>query len=103
MKAFFCGRKFRKLVCSCGKEYCHCMPEPVVSPAEADIPVRLVPSATPEHSHLYIDRGISFDKYLAVLKAMAEAGLVEWGFYDCTVERGYASVRVPWKPKGQVL
>lgn len=64
-----------------------------------DLPVKLVPSGTPGNSHLYIDKAISFELYLGILKALAEADIVQWGFYDATQERGYGSLRHPDRPK----
>lgn len=65
-----------------------------------DVPVTLVPSGTPGHSHLYIDVPINETRFFDMLDAMAKAGVVEHGFADLSRKRGFASVRVPWKPKG---
>ena len=64
-----------------------------------DLPVKLLPSGTPGNSHLYIDKAIPFDQYLNILKAMAHAGVVEWGFYEATRDRGHGSLRHPDRPK----
>lgn len=66
---------------------------------DLDFPCRLVESGTPGKFHLYLERPVEFGKFVKVLHAMAEAGLVEWGFHDVTLERGYASVRHPARPK----
>jgi len=66
---------------------------------DLDLPVKLVPSGTPGHSHLYIDKAVTFDRYVAILKALADAGIVQWGFHDATRERGYGSLRHPDRPK----
>jgi hypothetical protein len=67
---------------------------------DLDLPCSLVPSGTPGNFHLYIDEGVSFEDYLGVLKAMAKAGLVQWGFVNTTEERGFGAVRHPDRPKG---
>lgn len=64
-----------------------------------DVPVTLVPSGTPGHSHLYIDVPVNAHFYFKMLDAMADAGVVERGFANLSRERGFGSVRVPWKPK----
>lgn len=66
---------------------------------DLDLPCKLVPSGTPGHFHLYIDKAIPFALYRKMLDAMAEAGVVQWGFADATRERGYGSVRHPDRPK----
>ena len=66
---------------------------------DLDLPCRLIPSGTSGHFHLYIDSSIGFEAYIKMLDAMAEAGIVQWGFADATRERGYGSVRHPDRPK----
>ena len=66
---------------------------------DLDLPCKLVPSGTPGHFHLYIDQPIPFALYRKMLDAMAEAGVVQWGFADATSKRGYGSVRHPDRPK----
>jgi hypothetical protein len=84
------------LVCSDNSEGLHL---PVI---DLDLPVQLVPSATPGNFHLYIDKPISWAHYKAILRALAEAGIVQWGYYDATLERGYGSLRHPDRPKTPV-
>lgn len=62
---------------------------------DIDFPAKLVPSTTPGHFHLYLDRPVEWDKYLAVLNAMADAGLVEPGYASCSKARGASFVRKP--------
>lgn len=61
----------------------------------------LVPSTTPGNGHLYLDKPVEFEKFLKVLEAMAEAGLVQWGFYRLTKLRGAAYARKPGVKKGE--
>lgn len=86
-----------ELVCSDSRdERDQGMHMPVI---DLDLPCSLVPSGTPGHFHLYIDKPCNFEEYMAILKAMAEAGIVQWGFHDRTRERGFGSVRHPDRPK----
>lgn len=82
-----------ELVCSDVGEGMHL---PVI---DLDLPASLVPSATPGHHHLYLDTPVTWEQYRAILKALAEAGIVQWGYHDSTVERGFGSVRHPDRPK----
>ncbi|MFW6598142.1 hypothetical protein ACOCHS_06390 [Propionibacteriaceae bacterium Y2011] len=66
---------------------------------DLDIPVTLIPSSTPGHSHLYIDTAVPWDKFVDVLQALAHAGIVEQGYADASVRRGYSAVRLPWIKK----
>jgi hypothetical protein len=67
---------------------------------DLDFPCQLVESGTPGHYHLYIDKEVPWDKYIAVLDAMVDAGLVQGGYVAASKVRGYTAVRVPWRPKG---
>jgi hypothetical protein len=69
---------------------------------DIDFPAWLIPSSRPGHFHLYIDRAIPKDKYLAMVTAMAEAGLVEEGYAGAAERRGYTGVRLPWIKKEKV-
>ena len=66
---------------------------------DLDIPVHLVPSSTPGHSHLYIDTGINGRKFWAMCDALAAAGVLQEGYVRACKTRGYTSVRLPWVKK----
>lgn len=66
---------------------------------DIDIPVTLVPSSTPGHSHLYIDKAMDFSSLCHLLRAMAAAGVVEVGFAEASIAKGYSAVRLPWVKK----
>lgn len=68
---------------------------------DIDYPAALVPSSTPGHFHLYLNRAVPWEKYQAVLDALADACLIESGYRNASKERGYTSVRLPWRPKKQ--
>ncbi len=60
---------------------------------DIDIPHRLVPSSTPGHSHLYLDVVITKEKYFRLLKVLADCGIIEDGYFNCSEARGFTSVR----------
>ena len=66
---------------------------------DLDVPVHLVPSSTPGHSHLYINVGMSFEDYTRILLALAQAGVVEEGYVEASIRRGRSDVRLPWIQK----
>ena len=74
-------------------EYLH---RPVL---DIDIPARLIPSSTPGHHHLYLDVDMPWDKYEALLKALADAGVIEQGYLLAALDRGATFVRLPWVGK----
>lgn len=63
---------------------------------DIDFPVRLVPSATPGHFHLYLDGlAISTPVYEDLLRALAKAGVIEKGYAEAGIRREATFV---WKP-----
>lgn len=67
---------------------------------DIDFPCKLIPSSTPGHFHLFIDKMISKYSLENILQAMANAGIVEHGYANAAIERGYTAVRLPWVNKG---
>lgn len=68
---------------------------------DLDFPCELVPSGSPGHFHLYINREVSQDQQQALLDGLLWAGLIEQGWYDGCVRNGYTRVRHPDHPKPQ--
>lgn len=64
-----------------------------------DFPVEVVPSTTPGHHHVYLDKVMTWRQYKRVLRAMMRAGLIEKGYYETSVKHGYTTVRAPWVKK----
>lgn len=60
---------------------------------DIDFPCRLVPSRTPGHFHLYIDKEVSADDYFYLLDAMADAGVVQRGYADASRKHGASFLR----------
>jgi hypothetical protein len=66
---------------------------------DIDLPAKLIPSTTPDHFHLYIDKELEWDAYVELLHALAKAGLVEDGYVGASVGRGHTAARLPWVKK----
>jgi hypothetical protein len=69
---------------------------------DLDVPAYLVPSSTSGHNHLYIDvpNGIPHHRYMALLSALADCGVIEKGYADVSIKRGHSDLRLPWVQKG---
>lgn len=67
---------------------------------DLDVPATLVPSSTPGHSHLYIDVPMDWLVYREVLHTLANAGIVQDGYVQASIRRGFTSLRLPWISKG---
>lgn len=63
---------------------------------DLDFPAALIPSTTPGHFHLYLDKPMPWPKYKALIKALADAGIIERGYASASIARRYTSVRLPW-------
>lgn len=66
---------------------------------DLDIEAQLIPSTTPGHSHLYIDRQLSWEQYKTLLTALAEAGIISNGYKEASFAKGATALRVPWVKK----
>jgi hypothetical protein len=66
---------------------------------DIDMPVKILPSSTEGHFHLFIDKELGTKEYFKLIKAFVKAGIVEEGYLSASAERGYTAVRVPWVPK----
>lgn len=62
---------------------------------DIDYQAHLVPSRTPGHYHLYLERPISWGKYKNVLRALADAGLIERGYCEASISAKQSFARVP--------
>jgi hypothetical protein len=66
---------------------------------DVDYRCKLVPSSTPGHFHLVIDRAMEWHKLVDILNAMAAAGIVESGYAAASIARGQTFLRLPWISK----
>lgn len=69
---------------------------------DLDLPAYTIPSSTPGHTHLYINRPISTEHYQGILDALVAAGLVQEGFARRLHVDGYCTLRLPWVRKDPV-
>lgn len=69
---------------------------------DIDFPVVALESSTPGHSHLFIDKELTWDEYVKVLNVLAEVGIIEQGFVNASMSRKHTAVRLPWIKKEQV-
>lgn len=67
---------------------------------DIDMEVVVIPSTTPGHYHLYIDKVMPWAKYQKLLIALADAGIIEQGYLDVSVRRKATHLRAPWYKKG---
>lgn len=67
---------------------------------DIDYPCVLIPSSTPGHFHLIIDKAMDAEVYFDLLENMAAAGIVEEGYADASRDQGRSAVRLPWIKKG---
>ena len=66
---------------------------------DIDMPVKVLPSTTKGHFHLYIDKVMTWGQYKKLLKALAKAGIIETGYVGASEARGFTAVRLPWVKK----
>lgn len=65
---------------------------------DIDHPIRVVPSETPGHHHLFIDVPMKWSAYRDLLWKLHHAGLVELGYVQAALRRGQTHVASkPWK------
>jgi len=67
---------------------------------DLDLPAALLPSSTPGHFHLFIDKPMTWPVYATLLEALSAAGLVEHGYVSASLTRQHTAVRLPWIRKG---
>lgn len=66
---------------------------------DIDWQAELVPSTTPGHYHLYINKAMTWDQYVKLLDVMAEVGLLQQGYVTASKVRKATMVRLPWIKK----
>lgn len=62
---------------------------------DLDYDAALVPSSTPGHHHLYIDKKMRWSDYEKLLGTLFEVGLIQRGVYENAVKRKFTSLRLP--------
>lgn len=66
---------------------------------DIDFPAKLVPSSTPGKFHLYLDKPMTWPVYEKLLTALADAGIIEPGYANASIDRMATFVRLPWVKK----
>lgn len=66
---------------------------------DLDLSAVLVPSSTKGHFHLFIDKELGWEQYAKLLGALQDAGLLEEGYVNAALSRGFTAVRLPWIKK----
>ena len=61
---------------------------------DLDVPAYLVPSKTPGHSHLYIDKPMTWYEYEGLLRALERAGVLEPGYVAVAKQLHMTAVRL---------
>lgn len=69
---------------------------------DIDFSAELIPSTTPGHFHLYLDKKMTWEKYSQLLEALYEAGIIQRGFYDMSLDRKQSMVLLPGKDRNKV-
>lgn len=68
---------------------------------DIDLPAKLIPSSTPGHYHLYIDKTLHEDDYGTLLRALNKAGIIQDGIVGQFETHGCTSLRLPHIKKGK--
>jgi hypothetical protein len=63
--------------------------------ADIDLPVSIRETSPGKH-HLYIDKEISWRQMVILLEAFASAGIIEDGYVQASLDRGFTALRLPW-------
>lgn len=66
---------------------------------DIDYEISVMPSTTPGHYHLYIEKPLTWHDYQYLLLVLAKLGLIEKGFASASIARGFTSIRLPWERK----
>lgn len=66
---------------------------------DIDMEAELVPSTTPGHHHLYINKKLTWEKYKNLLTALADAGIISEGYKQASFAKGCTALRMPWVEK----
>ena len=69
---------------------------------DLDIPVVFIPSSTPGHGHLYIDKEMPWKDYQKLLNCLADLDIIEHGYRGASLARGYSALRLPWVKKEKI-
>jgi hypothetical protein len=66
---------------------------------DLDMDVLVLPSSTPGHHHLYIDRAMPWNEYSLLLNVLAHVGILQDGYVRASHHRSESFLRTPWTRK----
>lgn len=66
---------------------------------DLDVEHTYLPSTQEGHGHLLVNVKLSRERWKHLMKSLALAGVIEQGYYDASMARGYASLRLPGTKK----
>lgn len=66
---------------------------------DLDMECELIPSSTPGHYHLYINKPMVWDKYFELLTALNKAGIIQTGVLRAAELQRETCLRPPWVSK----
>lgn len=66
---------------------------------DLDYGATLVPSSTPGHFHLYLNKAIAWRDYKRVLRALSKAGLIEADWAAASIQQQATFLRLPGEAK----
>lgn len=66
---------------------------------DLDMDAVLLPSSTPGHHHLIVDKTMPWADYKKLLGSLRDAGLIQEGYYKASINRGASVIRTPWTKK----
>lgn len=61
--------------------------------------VWLIPSSTPGHSHLYLDKMMIWEDYVYLFESLRDLLILEPGYVSASLSRGQTMLRLPWVKK----
>lgn len=62
---------------------------------DIDFPAELIPSSSPGHFHLYLHRKMTWEKYVKLLDALHEAGIIDYEYHRMSIKRKSTMVLLP--------
>lgn len=62
---------------------------------DIDFHAELIPSSSPDHYHLYIDKAMTWEKYEKLLRVLEECGIISKGYLGASLARKATYVRKP--------
>lgn len=66
---------------------------------DLDMDVMVLPSSTPGHHHLYIDKALPWNEYSLLMNVLAHVGILQHGYVAASHHRAESFLRTPWTRK----